>query len=229
MTFSGKYLFMLLLSAAFFVACGNGVEGEVVEAGEAIETAEQDVQNAVTYVVNTEASNIKWEGAKFTGDTHQGTISVQDGELMVTGDQITAGRFIIDMQTINVTDLEAGSGKEKLEGHLKNDDFFSVDTYPTATFELVSLEPATGTEGATHMITGNLTMKDQTRSITFPANVSVSGNQLTATSPAFVIDRTQWGVAYGSNSVAGIAKDKAIKDEIGLQLDVRASAQQATK
>ena len=80
--------------------------------------------------LNTKESKIEWEGEKLTG-SHEGTIMFKEGYLDMDGDKITGGEFIVDMTSIVATDLE-GEGKQKLEGHLKSDDFFGVANHPTA-------------------------------------------------------------------------------------------------
>ena len=110
----------------------------------------------------------------------------------------------------------------KLEGHLKSADFFDVEVHPTASFEVISSEPSDA-EGTTHNVKGNLTMKSITKEITFPANISFEGDQLTATG-TFTIDRTQWDVQYGSESffpdLIKKGKDKIISNDIELTLNL---------
>lgn len=224
---STKNIFGLLLLAFSIVACGENPAGERVAAGEAMETTTVQTDGAVTYVVNTNASEINWEGGKLVGDTHKGTIDLQQGELLVEDGNLQGGRFIIDMNSLSSVDLaEKPDAKAKLEGHLKTGDFFETEKYPTATFEITQVSPVSGREDATHEISGNLTMKEQTKSITFPARIEMQDNQLTASTPAFVVDRTQWNVMYGAGAT-GVAKDKIIKNDIGLQIDLQASPQQA--
>ncbi len=127
------------------------------------------------------------------------------------------------MNSLANTDLEAGNGKEDLEGHLKSEDFFDVAKHPVANFTVVSAQavPA-GNEGtATHQVTGNFTMKGETRSIAIPVIVSMDGDMLKIASTDFVIDRTEWGVMYGADgSIADIAKDDIINDNVGLNLQI---------
>lgn len=210
---------MILGLAIFLAACGAAPEGEQVEAQEAVETTTPAAVEATMVAVDTEASVINWIGAKFTGDQHTGTINIADGNLLVEGDQLVGGKFAIDMSTIAVTDETPDGGKAKLVGHLSTGDFFEVEKFPTATFEITSVEAVTGKEDATHSITGNLTMKDITKSITFPAEVRIADN-IAAQTTQFVIDRTQWGVMYNSTA-AGALKEKAIKDEIALKITLR--------
>lgn len=218
-----SFLFLFVL-----VACNNSPKGEKVEASAAKETTAEAKSDAsamdiVTYNVNK--GTINWTGSKVVGtSSHQGTLSVALGDLRAKGDKVIAGQFTIDMNSVENTDLDAGKGKEKLEGHLKSPDFFDVAKYPTATFVLTGSAPASGNPDATHEITGNLTMKDVTKSVTIPANIAIVDNKLTAVTSSFTIDRTEWGIKYGSSSIAGIAKDKIISNDLALVLNIEATA-----
>lgn len=215
-----RNLFLLLFLAALFTACG-GPEGDAVTSGEAIEDENTEATAAsAVYNVDPAASMVSWEGSKL-GGSHTGNITVSDGRLMVSGDDIVAGSFTMDINTLTNTDMPAEEGGDKLVGHLKSADFFDVENHPTAQFEIKQVQPAEG-EGITHNLTGNLTMKGETRSVTIPAMVKMEGNTLTATTPKFVIDRNEWGMTYGNSSVAGLAQDKIINDEVGLQIKLKA-------
>ena len=219
-----SFFFLCLL-----VACG-GPEGKKVEATDAkaapaVEaktpraSANGDIAN-----YNLNKGTLTWTGSKLAGSSHTGTISVILGDLRAQGEDILGGQFVIDMNSINNTDLEAGKGKEKLEGHLKSPDFFDSAAHPRATFLITGSKPTTEVEDATHTVTGNLTIKGISKSIAIPVNVAVVENKLTVVSPSFVIDRTQWDVQYGSSSIAGIAKDKIINNDIALVLNLEATA-----
>lgn len=216
-----KLPLLTVAAAAFLTAACGGNDSTAVEAevGDAVEAAAP--AEGVTYSVVPASSSINWTGNKLVGDSHTGTLDVTDGTLVVAGDAITGGQFTIDMNSLASTDLTAETGKDKLEGHLKSGDFFDTETYPTAVFEVVEAVPVTGTAGVTHELKGNLTMRDVTKAITIPANVDVTGDRVTATTPAFQINRTDWGVKYGSG-LLGVAQDKAISDEVQLQIDLEA-------
>ena len=127
------------------------------------------------------------------------------------------------MNSITNTDMKEGQGKEKLEGHLKAGDFFDVAKFPTGSFQITQVEPVKGIANVTHNVTGNLTLKGVKKSVTIPATISVAGGKVTAVSPSFTIDRTEWGIQYGSGSIVGLAKDKVINDDITLVLELSAS------
>ncbi|MEL7019979.1 MAG: YceI family protein [Bacteroidota bacterium] len=219
-----KTLFQMLLVIAavgFITACG-GPEGQKVQAEEAKEEAAAPT-TAKAYAVDANSSQINWVGAKPAGQ-HMGTLKITNGNLAVVDGNITAGDFTLDMTSITVTDLEAGKGKEDLEGHLKTGDFFEVEKFPTGSFAITGVKPVTGTEGATHEITGNLTMKGVTKGVTLPANINITDGKITAVTPNFTIDRTEWNIKYNSASLVDTAKDKIINDEIGLVINLTANA-----
>lgn len=175
-------------------------------------------KKAETYKVDAAKSTITWVGKKVTGQ-HEGTIKVASGELATDGKNIKSGSFVIDMQSIDNTDLE-GEMKDKLLGHLKSDDFFGVEKNPTANFTITKVVPA----GAGKVnVTGNLTIKGKTAPISFPATVSISGNTLTANATSVKVDRTKYGIKYGSKSFFDSIGDKAINDEFELAINLVSS------
>ncbi|HAD98613.1 MAG TPA: hypothetical protein DCG19_14475 [Cryomorphaceae bacterium] len=204
-------------------SCGNAPE-ETVETKEAEEVAAPQ-ETAATYAMVTDGDEIMWEGYKtISGDSHTGTMQVTEGSFTVENGEVTGGSFTIDMNSIYNEDLpeEGDYNKAKLVGHLKSEDFFYVEKYPTATFTITSVSPVEGKEGATHMVSGNLNMRGNEKNITFPAKIDVSGDKVSLTTPEFVIDRTNWEVMYLSANLASVAKDKAVDNNIKLQLNVEA-------
>lgn len=205
------------------------VAGVVSCKGEKNETEAKDaqevavVEDAAKFKVDASSSTIAWVGSKPTGK-HNGTINIENGVVNVAGDAIT-GTFLIDMTSITVTDLEAGDGKESLEGHLKGmaegkeDHFFNVAKYPTAAFEVTGVTEKDGKK----MMQGNLTIRDQKKNIEFPVSYTVEGENMTLTSEPFTIDRTDWGVNYGSQSVFDDLGDKFISDDIELTVNLKAT------
>ncbi|MFI1770775.1 YceI family protein [Thalassobellus citreus] len=165
------------------------------------------------YTVNTSESTIAWKGFKPTG-SHNGTIAIDTGVLNIAGGKINSGTFLIDMTSIKDAD-----GSAKLEGHLKNADFFDVEKFPTAAFEITNIEDVDGKT----MLSGNLTLKEVKNNVTFPVTVTNQNNNVTLTSESFVIDRTKWNVQYGSKSIFDNLGDKFINDDIELQVTVKAT------
>ena len=160
--------------------------------------------------INVETSKVVWKGYKVTG-SHEGTITIKSGHLNFNEDRLTGGAFVIDMLSITNTDLE-GEYKGKLEGHLKSDDFFGVEKYPTASLIFTKVKP-TGKNA--YLVTGDLTIKGKTETVTF--NLSVYGSKANA---SLKIDRSKFDVRYGSTSFFDGLKDKAIYDEFDLVADL---------
>ncbi len=221
-----KYVNLLLAGSMIFVAasCSQGGQQEATEeetTGAEMETtaAETDFANG-TYAIN-EGQAVEWVGKKVTGQ-HNGTIEVEGGQFMVENGNITGGSFQIDLNTIKALDLKDDpESQAKLEGHLKSNDFFSVETSPMATFEITNI--AEGGEGdATHTVTGNLTIKNITNEISFPATVSSENGSVTVSADT-QLDRTRWDMMFHS----GLEEwgDKAIYDEFEISFDLTASRQ----
>lgn len=160
--------------------------------------------------IKTENSKVIWKGYKVTG-SHEGTIAIKSGHLNFNEDKLIGGEFIMDMSTINCTDLEGGS-KGKLEGHLKSDDFFGVEKHPEAALVFTQVK-ATGKNS--YEVTGAITIKGKTESITL--DLSIYGNKANA---SLKIDRTLFDIKYGSASFFDGIKDKAIYDDFDLVADL---------
>lgn len=164
----------------------------------------------ITKEIKIEKSKVIWKGYKVTG-SHEGTIAIQSGTLKFEADVLVGGEFVIDMTSINNSDLQ-GESKDKLEGHLKSDDFFGVEKFPTATLVFKNVEVAGKNS---YKVTGDLTIKGKTNPVTF--DFSVYGNKANAT---LKIDRSKYDVKYGSSSFFDNLKDKVIYDEFDLISDL---------
>ncbi|MFM7497379.1 MAG: YceI family protein, partial [Bacteroidota bacterium] len=166
---------------------------------------------------------IEWVGAKPTGK-HNGTFKVSEGTFMVENNGITAGQFTIDMNSLTVLDLTDAKMNADLSGHLKSGDFFQADSFPTATFALSSATALAAPDslGNTHTIAGNLTLKGNTKGVSFPAKVTLTEGSLQAEG-SLSIDRTQWNVVYGSKNIFKNLGDKFINDMVDLKIKVSAA------
>lgn len=160
--------------------------------------------------IKTDKSKVVWKGYKVTG-SHEGTIAIKSGSLTFNENKLTGGEFVIDMTSLSSTDLE-GEYKGKLDGHLKSDDFFGVEKFPTATLVFTKV---TASGKNSYNVTGDLTIKGKTNPITFA--ISIYGNKATA---SLKVDRTKYDVRYGSTSFFDDLKDKAIYDEFDLVSDL---------
>ena len=203
------------------ISC-KGEKKNETEATVAEEVKEAPV-TAVTYIVDAASSSIDWVGKKPTED-HTGTINISKGMIKTLENKIESGSFVIDMTSINVTDME-GDKKAGLEGHLKGegegkeDHFFNVAKFPSASFEITAVSEKEGKA----IIEGNLTIKGVKKNISFPASNSIQGDTMTFESEVFTINRTDWGVNYGSKSVFENLGDKFINDDIELKVTLKAT------
>lgn len=170
------------------------------------------------YTLDTENSKVLWEGEYLTGLKENGTVMLKSGEFEVSGGLITSGQFVLDMNTI-----ESIPHKDKLVAHLKNDDFFSVETYPESVFVFKKMMPASeegGSEGR-FVIAGDLTVRGKTVPISFGATLSGADNSMSAMAE-FAINRADWEIKYNSQTFFSDLGDKIIRDAVSIGLDLRA-------
>ncbi|QTD38703.1 YceI family protein [Polaribacter batillariae] len=205
-----KIILSIVVAASVLTACKNKKEKVEVKEAVKVEVNAADLNN-----VNTEASVISWKGTKPTG-AHDGTVALKSGGLVVEDGELKNGVFVIDMTTIKNEDMKGSEGAGKLEGHLSSPDFFDVAKYPTSKFVITSVKENEGKLA----VTGNLTLKDITKSITIPATISTEGNITTFKSETFNVDRTDFGVTYKSKKIDAALKDKFIDDIMELQFTV---------
>ncbi len=166
-----------------------------------------------TVQIDPVASQVTWKGYKVTGG-HEGTIGVESGTLDFEDGVLVGGAFAIDMASLANTDLDSESAA-KLEGHLKSEDFFGVDKYPTAKFNITNVT-SRGLEGD-YKVTGDLTIKSTTKEVKFNANVVEEMGKYVATADINV-DRSDFDVRYGSGSFFDNLGDKTIYDEFDLAI-----------
>ncbi|MDR6786353.1 polyisoprenoid-binding protein YceI [Pedobacter africanus] len=168
------------------------------------------VLKPVTYKVDLEKSSISWLGKKLTG-SHNGSIDLQSGSLLFDGKKLSGGNFVINMTTIKDADKSA-----RLEGHLKADDFFGTDKFATSTFVIKKVTAAAANQVN---VTGDLTIKGVTNSITFPASVAWNADgSVSATAEKVIVDRTKFGIKYRSKGMFPDVGDKMIYDDFELSV-----------
>jgi len=180
-------------------------------------------ETATPYSINTKTSKVYWTATK-VGGSHTGTIAIASGTINAKNHKIYSANITMDMKTIKNTDLEDAGYKAKLEGHLRSKDFFSVEQFPEASFEVTKFEVVKGAKAgaSNHTITGNLTIKGITHAVSFPAVVEVNGTEIT-TMGTLTFDRTKWDVKYGSGSFFEDLGDNLIHDDIKLKFELNAS------
>ena len=162
-----------------------------------------------TFPLDSSASTLTYSAMRIAGSPHTGTVTISDGSVAFSGGAVTSGSFTIDMTTIT-----EDKNNSRFLGHVNSADFFDVETYPTATFEITNLEQTSDT---TAQVTGSLTVLDQTNEISFPATVTEQATTVTVNAE-ITIDRTRWGIIYDSGSFFSEIGDRAIRDEVPITL-----------
>jgi polyisoprenoid-binding protein YceI len=179
-----------------------------------------------SYHVDTAESFVQFIGTKPTGK-HTGRLRLQEGNLYLKDTLITGGSFKIRMSTLQDLDLAPTDTllQHKLEAELKGPLFFDIDKYPVATFEVTNISdfrPSVGNEvlmkGANFTIQGNLTIKDSTKNISFPASIRFMKGLIIAEAN-FNIDRTLWGMTYRADQSM---QDKLINSQVNIQFMISA-------
>ncbi|MGB1042202.1 MAG: YceI family protein [Tenacibaculum sp.] len=210
-----KSILAIAFIALTTVACKT--EKNKVTASEEVKDVKK-VENVInSYKANVKESTVTWKGSKPTG-SHNGVVSLEKGLLDIENGTVKSGEFVINMNSISCEDLKEGKGKEDLEGHLKSGDFFDVAKFPTAKFEVASSEIKDGKL----QVTGNLTLRGTTKSITIPATIEEADGMATFKSDVFSIDRTDFGVTYKSKKLDAALKDKFINDLMEISFEIKA-------
>lgn len=230
-----KTTILTIIGAAVLTlsACKDAPNSDVAETGDAKEVLL--TEGAVTVPLNTTESKLEWIGTKLSA-YHSGTVAIKNGEVHLKEGVISGGKFVLDMPTlVSVKDDEVSNGK--LTGHLLSPDFFDVTKFPESTFEITGVTPFSGTvdksggaeseineytvTNPNYTISGNLTIKDVTKNIAFPAKVTVNNSGIEAVAK-FNIDRKQWNLVYPG------MPDDLIQDMIWFGISLKAEPAEIT-
>ena len=185
----------------------------------------QPVSREGAAVYQVTKGTVNWTGKKALGSAHEGVILVETGTLTVNQGQLIDGQLTLNMHSIAVTDIQDAGERRDLESHLKDADFFEVEKHPKAELKFKEVLPS-NTPNFNAVLVASLTMKGKTNPVNIPVQLTFDGDKLTAVSPTFSINRTQWGVNFRS-SLLNTAKDKLIEDNVLLSvtLEAKKSAQ----
>jgi polyisoprenoid-binding protein YceI len=203
-----------------FTSCDNAPKGDNATIGDQQQTADA---SGVQFSVDTADSRVRFTG-NGVGKNHKGKFMVSEGNVAIANDQITGGSFVISIKSMDL-DEKGGMFDDKLRPHLMSGDFFDAEKFNTAKFEITNVKPyeandkdSSVVDGANFTVSGNLTLKDVTKNISFPAKIDLDGNTLKAKAD-FDIDRTQWQMNYGNDKTLG---DKFISETVNIELDLKA-------
>lgn len=204
-----------------------------------------------TLVADTTASVLTWTGSKVLVDGYKdsGTIALKEGTFTFKDGMLTDGSFVIDMDTIKTVDTFTGNGHANLDKHLRSDDFFSVETYPEATFVVTNVIEAEGFtrkpemtegddmeaseaqeevwDGVTYQVTGDLTVKENTHPVVFFLEVYQGENDTVVAEGTVSVDRSKYDVRFGSGSFFDDLGDGLIDDIFRLDIYVVGSKEAA--
>ena len=195
-----------MFASALLVGCGNPADGvQEAEVTTSSEDALVAVEGAKVYTVTADSS-IGFTGSKITG-SHSGGFKVFTGSISVAdGAIVSPSKIEIDMDS-------TWSDSDKLTGHLKNDDFFDVPTFPNSSFALTGIAKS----GESYSVTGDLTLHGVTKSISFDAQIDITDSQVSLNAE-FFIKRFDFDIVYKGKA------DNLIRDEVVIKLDVKAEA-----
>jgi len=210
-----RILFSLAIPALFTVVSCSKEKPVTSDANEVTTT-----KDGSRFVLDTLNSNVEWKGYKVfksENTSHFGTIKFESGDVTVKEGKLESGKFVADMASLTSEDLKNKKDDlEKLNGHLKSADFFEVEKFPTASYEITKVSPSAEGDYNT-ILDGNLTIKGITKPTQFKANVAVNGAEVSiATEPKDVM-REEFGVKFQSPAANGV-----IKNEVTLQIRVKA-------
>jgi polyisoprenoid-binding protein YceI len=212
-----------LVAASFLASCDNSPKGDEAQIQDKQQAAETQ---GVQYVVDTADSRVKFTG-NGVGKNHKGKFKLTAGTVGVTNDQITGGDFTIDIRSMDL-DEKGGMFDEKLRPHLMSGDFFDAEKFGTAKFEITNVSPyekndkdTSVIDGANFRVSGNLTLKDVTKNVSFPAKIDLDGKTLKAKAN-FDIDRREWQMNYGNDKTL---KNNFISETVNIELDLQAEKQ----
>lgn len=219
-----KYITTLMIAASLsgiISSCDKAPKGDDAKITEKEQAV---VPTGTAFMIDTARSYIRFTGNGI-GKNHPGTFKLNYGAVAVANDSISGGTFVMNINTLKM-EQQGRDIDEKLRPHLLSGDFFDAAKFGTATFEITNVMPwapkdneKSLVEGANFSISGNLTLKDVTKNITFPAKVDLDGNTLKAKAN-FDIDRTQWKMNYGNDKTLG---DKFISETVNIELYLEAS------
>lgn len=196
------------------ISCGKDkpVDSEINEVA--------TTQKGQVYVVDTMNSKVEWKGYKVVksdNTSHIGTIKFENGEVTINEEKLESGKFVVALTSLTNTDVKDTEESAKLNGHLKSADFFDVEKFPTASYEITKVTQAPEGSDYNTILDGNLTIKGITKPISFNANVKIATGELQIATEPKDISREEFGIKFQIPVANGI-----IKDEINIQMLMKA-------
>lgn len=218
-----KKFICFLAVPIFFYSCACAPNADKAEVGNAVELVDIQ-QDSNHWVLDTNTSLVSFIGSKPTA-SHHGHFKLLNGFFVMDNGVLNGGSFTINIPSLTIVDLDPENNK-KLANHLLSEDFFNADKYSEAIFKIAHIAPFSPdsfpnenifTKNPTHIITGNLTINDSTKSVRFPAIIFITEKSITAQAN-FNINRSDWGLSYGNDQSLG---DKFISPIVNIGLDLK--------
>lgn len=208
-----KTLYLAVLSLVIFAAasCEDPAANKpkAVTSNSASNTTAKPAESGTELAITPENSKIEFTGSKVTGK-HDGGFKKFNGTITLVGDKAEASRVKVDIDTASVfTDTDG------LTKHLQTADFFEVSKFPTATFTSTKIEPDAAKGGNNFTVTGDLDLRGTKKTVTFPAEITISPEQVTVNAD-FSINRKDFGILYAGKA------DDLIRDNVVIRLDLKA-------
>ena len=201
---------LICLICVFMIGCGKEESKKQLIKDTSMGVSSTTSQGSDTLWVDKLNSNVQWIGRKVTGE-HSGRIQAAGGFIVKGDGKLNSGEILMNMQSITVDDIENPKWNQKLVNHLKNDDFFNSEKYPTAKFVFSEFKG----KGADTHVKGNMTIRDKTVALNFVLNTVIDADSSYA-SGSINIDRSLFGIKYGSGSFFKGLGDEMIMDEFSL-------------
>lgn len=208
------------LTLVIITASSCSDSGTKIDAQDPQEITMDIKEKSNNYTRINENSTVFWRASHLGGVQKRfGEIKLKSGEFLVENNNLIKGKVVMDMNSFTVDNFPDGDENEdKLRTHLQSADFFDVKNHPTASFELSKIDTTTGNYSS--LITGNLTIMNVSKSITFKANVSVSNEAISIESEDFTLNRTDWNLTYNMEGTKGVPVDYLISNDMGFTIRV---------
>ena len=209
-----------VIAACILGSCDNAPKGDNAAITDKQQTTAVEGSE---FTVDTADSKVRFTGYG-VGKKHPGKFKISSGTVAVANEQITGGSFVINIKSLDLEE-KGGMFDEKLHPHLMSGDFFDAEKFSSSKFEITNVRPyepdgkdTSVMDGANFLVSGNLTLKDVTKNVSFPAKIDLDDNTLKAKAD-FDIDRTQWQMNYGNDKTLG---NKFISERVNIELDLEA-------
>jgi len=206
-----KIIFTIALVSFALVSFTNLEAQQEIATGEAVAVFAAGDVDLTTSVLN-------WKGFKPSG-SHEGTVGLKSGNMEVLDGVLQSGSFVVDLTSMKNTDIKSEKYGQKLIDHLSSSDFFDVEKFPTASFVITTVT----VQEKGLLVVGDLTIKGVTKSVSFPASLTETANEITFTSEVFTVNRADFNVRYGSKSFFSNLKNKFINDLMEFHFVVNAA------